>query len=308
MLRRVGARLAPMIFALMASAPNAALACACGCAVFDVGTSSLLPTGPGGTAFLEYDFLDQTKNWSGDSRAPAANNDDKNIRTNFFLAGGQYMFNESWGAMAEVPYTDRHFVTDDGGTLETFNHSALGDIRLMGVYSGLSPDMSTGVTFGVKLPTGDHTYANFDPDTEIGSGSTDLLLGGYHSGQIGATSDFVWYVQTLWQRRLATQGGYRPGSEFNSAVGVSYNNWSIGSDAGIAPIVQVIYSHRGHDGGFAGDPDNTGYDRAIVAPGMALTVHDWKLYADAEIPVAQHMTGNQLVAPVAFKVILSRSF
>ncbi|HWA31329.1 MAG TPA: hypothetical protein VG867_09530 [Rhizomicrobium sp.] len=311
MLRRVGARFAPVILSgiLTVSAASPALACACGCAVFDVGTSSLLPTGPGGTVFLEYDFLNQTKNWSGDSGAPKANNDDKNIRSNFFVAGGQYMFNDSWGVMAEVPYTQRHFATEDGGTLGTFNHGALGDIKLMGVYSGFSPDMSTGVIFGVKLPTGDHAFSGFDPDTEIGSGSTDLLLGGYHSGQLGATGDFVWYAQALWQRRLATQDGYRPGSEFNTAVGVSYNNWSIGKDVGIAPVLQVIYSHRGRDGGPAGEPDDTGYDRALIAPGVAFsTSANWKLYADVEVPVAQHMNGNQLIAPVAFKVIVSHAF
>ncbi len=81
--------------------PGMALACACGCSVFDVGTSTLLPSGPGGTLFFEYDFLDQTQNWSGSGRAPAAHNDDKHIRTSFYQLGGQYMFNDSWGVMAE---------------------------------------------------------------------------------------------------------------------------------------------------------------------------------------------------------------
>src|ERR1700733_4624646 len=73
--------------------PEDAFACACGCAVFDVGTSSLLPSGPGGTVFLEYDFLDQTTNWSGGHSPPGADNDDKKIRSDFFVAGGQNMFN-----------------------------------------------------------------------------------------------------------------------------------------------------------------------------------------------------------------------
>ena len=105
--------------------PSAALACACGCAIFDVGTSTLLPSGPGGTVFFEWDYLDQTKNWHGSSRAPAANNDDKDIRSNFYLAGGQYMFNDDWGAMVEVPFTDRHFVTANSGSPEAFDHSSL---------------------------------------------------------------------------------------------------------------------------------------------------------------------------------------
>jgi len=291
----------------LALSPSAALACACGCAVFDVGTSSLLPSGPGGTLFAEYDFLDQTRNWSGTSRAPAANNDDKEIRSNFFLSGGQYMFNDEWGAMVEVPYTDRAFTTQTGSGVATFDHSSLGDIRLMGVYSGFSPDMSTGIIFGVKLPTGDHTYPNFDADTEIGSGSTDLLLGAYKTGALTAIQSFSWFAQVLWQHQIATQDHYRPGAEFNGAAGISYNDWSLGSNASLTPILQVLLSERGRDGGAAADPPNTGYQRAIVSPGLSLSVNQWKLYADVEVPIYQHMNGNQLIAPYALKFIASYS-
>ncbi len=41
--------------------------------------------------------MSQNKNWSGTSKAPAANNDDKDIRSNFYTAGVQYMFNRDWG-------------------------------------------------------------------------------------------------------------------------------------------------------------------------------------------------------------------
>lgn len=289
----------------LALAPGAALACACGCSVFDVGTSTLLPSGPGGTIFAEYDFLDQTKNWSGASRAPAAANDDKHIRSDFFLAGGQYMFNDRWGVMAEVPYTDRLFTTTDSGSPQTFEHSSPGDIRLMGVYSGFAPDMSTGVILGVKLPTGDHSYANFDHDVEIGSGSTDLLLGGYTSGSFSPAQSFSWFAQVMGQHEIATQDHYRPGFELNGAAGVSYNDWKIG-DAALAPLLQVLVSDRGRDGG-VGDPANTGYQRLFVSPGLSLAVRQWKLYADVEVPIYQHVNGNQLIAPYALKFIASYS-
>jgi hypothetical protein len=286
--------------------PGTALACACGCAVFDVGTSTLLPSGPGTTLFAEYDFLDQTKNWSGTRQGPAANNDDKHIRSNFTLAGGQVMFDDSWGVMAEIPYTDRLFTTADSGSPETFSHGSLGDIRLMGVYSGFSKDMSTGLTFGVKLPTGDHTYANFDPDVEIGSGSTDLLLGGYTSGSFDAAQTYSWFAQGVWQHHLATQDHYTPGYELNAAAGVSYNSWKLAQNVELAPVLQVLASERGRDGG-VGDPANTGYQRVLVSPGLSLSVDQWKLYADVELPVWQHVNGNQLIAPYALKFIASYS-
>jgi len=299
--------IAVLIFATAMFSAKAS-ACACGCAVFDVGTSSLLPAGPGGTLFAEYDFLDQTINWSGNSRAAAADNDDKEIRTNFFVAGEQYMFNARWGVMAEVPFTNRYFRTtdEDSGDIVAFDHTALGDIRLMGVYSGFAEDMSSGVVFGVKLPTGDSSYANFDPDTEIGSGSTDLLLGAYHTGALAADQSFSYFGQVLWQHELSLEHAYRPGAELNGALGVSYNNWMI-ADLHVAPIFQLIVSNRGRDGGLAGDPGNTGYTRLILSPGFEIDRGNWKLYADVEVPVVQHMNGNQLVAPVALKFIVSRN-
>lgn len=286
--------------------PSAAQACACGCAIFDVGTSALLPNGPGATVFLEYDFLNQTTNWSGGSAAPGANNDDKKIRSDFFVAGAQYMFNNDWGVMAEVPVTHRGFLTADSGTPEEFDHTALGDVRLMVNYSGFSNDMSTGVTVGVKLPTGDSTYANFDPDVEIGSGSTDILLGAYHSGLLSTDGKWGYYGQTMWQHAIATQHHYTPGSELNTAAGISYDGgWTLGH-AQIAPVFQAIVSYRGRDGGI-GDPANTGYTRLLLSPGVRADFGTWKLYSDIEVPVAQTVNGNQLVAPVAVKFIVSRS-
>lgn len=288
-------------------APAAAFACACGCSVFDVGSSTLLPSGPGGSAFIEWDFLNQTRNWSGSHKAPADDNNDKRIRSNFFLAGFQYMANEKWGAMVEVPVTKRDFRTTDPDNPGAFSHTAVGDIRLMGVYSGFSPDMSTGLMFGFKLPTGDHTYPNFDADVQIGSGSTDILLGGYHRGQLTITGSWSYFAQILWQHEITTQDGYKPGYELNGSLGLSYNNFQIGT-AGITPILQLLVSNRGRDGGAIGEPDETGYTRLLVSPGVALSVDRWKLYADVEIATWQHVHGDQLIAPTAFKVILSRGF
>jgi hypothetical protein len=300
---------AAVLASTIALAPSAAWACACGCSVFDVGTSTLLPSGPGGTIYLQYAFLDQTQNWSGNGRAPASENDDKEIRSSFYDVGGQYMFNDSWGVMGEVPLTNRYFRTDvGGGDIESFSHAAFGDVKLMGVYTGFSEDMSTGIIAGFKLPTGDHTYANFDSDTEIGSGSTDIMLGGYHTGSFTVDQSFSYFLQGVWQHEIAIQDSYRPGYELEVAAGVSYNNAKFGN-LHVTPILQLLVSDRGRDGGAAGDPVNTGYQRLLISPGIALD-HGaaWKLYADAEMPILQHMNGDQLIAPVAVKFIASYSF
>ena len=99
--------------------------------------------------------------WHADAEAPAADNPDKEIRTHFFMAGYQYMFDRSWGIQAELPYDNRVFKTTGGasGNEPVSQHwSSLGDLRVNGIYTGFSPDLSTGVTFGLKLPTGNYSH------------------------------------------------------------------------------------------------------------------------------------------------------
>ena len=112
----------------------------------------MLPEGPGGMAFLDYDFQDQNQNWSDSSKAPAANNDDKEIRTEFISVGLQYMFNRSWGVEAEMPFAYRDFKTISdqvpGNPMTSLKWFSLGDIRLNAVYTGFSPDLSSGLDLG----------------------------------------------------------------------------------------------------------------------------------------------------------------
>ena len=287
--------------------PGAALACACGCGVFDVGTSGMLPTHEGGMAFLEYDFMNQDKNWNENSRAPSDNNPDKNLKSEFFTAGAQYMWSRAWGGALEVPFTSRHFVTtDDGGdTSCASNHSALGDIRLKGIYSGFSADMSSGVTFGVKLPTGDYSFKGFDRDTAIGSGSTDILLDAYHMGNL--TGRFNWFANGQLDQPVLITAGYRPGTETDAVTGVYYNGWNI-SSVKVAPVAQIIGSYRMQDHGPAANPANSGYERILLSPGLELDAAAWRVYGDVELPVYQHVRGNQLVASELFKINISRGF
>lgn len=88
----------------------------------------MFPSGQGRVMFLNYDYQDQNQNWSGTSRAPAANNSDKEIETDFFSLGLQYMFNYNWGVQAEIPYGYRTFRTeDDAGSVVTRHWSQPGD-------------------------------------------------------------------------------------------------------------------------------------------------------------------------------------
>jgi hypothetical protein len=283
-------------------------ACACGCGVFDVGTSAMLPTHPGGMAYFEYDYMNQNQNWSGNSKTSNDNNPDKQIRTNFFTAGLLYMRDRKWGYEAELPYTNRYFsTTDANGGQTSFTLSAIGDIRVKGVYTGFSDDMSTGLTFGIKLPSGDYSYPNFDADTEIGTGSTDLLLGGYHMGRLYGVKDWNWFANAQWDEPVFHYAGYLPGSQVDLAVGAYYDRWRIG-DVKVAPLAQVIGSNRWRDQGILADPTDSGYQRLLLAPGVELDRGPVHVYGDVGFPVYQFVNGNQLAAKELFKLNVSYDF
>jgi hypothetical protein len=301
--------LGAVALALMCAAPAVGNACACGCGVFDVATSEMFPTASGGMVFLEQDFMDQNQNWSGTSPAPAADNGDKRIRTNFWTLGGQYLFDRSWGVQVEVPYWERLFrTTADSGAVEDFTHGALGDVRLKALYTGLSPDLSTGLSLGVKLPTGDSTYPHFDPDTEIGSGSTDLVLGAYHLGPLSSDNRFSWFASAQWQQPIAHKTSYRPGAELDVVSGAYYAGWSLTPTVRLTPLLQVKGTWRRHDGGALGDAADSGYTRLFLAPGLELDAGRTRWYADVSRAVYTNTSGNQLIARTLFKVSVAVGF
>ncbi|HEY2081651.1 MAG TPA: transporter [Verrucomicrobiae bacterium] len=310
---RFSSRLAKIGGGLLAVvlAPGSAWACACGCGVFDVGTSQMFPTDKGGMVFLDYDYQDQNRNWNGSSPAPRANNNDKEIETHFATLGAQYMFNRSWGAQIEVPYDFRHFKTQtDAGNVVSRNWSQLGDIRIRGIYTGFLPDLSAGLTFGLKLPTGDYKFdpAVVDRDTQIGTGSTDILLGGFFRHNLDQNQWWDGFAQFELDLPVLTQNQYRPGVELDTAAGVDYERWSLGK-VGISPVAQIIFSERTSDSGAASaSPVASGYQRLMLSPGVEFHVHPVKIYADAEFPVFQHFTGNQVAASVLYKVSVSWMF
>ena len=304
-------RLLPPLAAAFAFLPSFAAACACGCGVFAVGADALnAPTGRGEIAF-EYDHMDQNQDWFGSSRAPAADNPDKEIRTDFFTLMGQYRLSRTWSVRAEVPFWSRAFHTENsaGTGVNRFVHAAIGDVRLTATYSGLARDGSTGVVLGLKLPSGDFKYPDFDRDTEIGTGSTDLLIGGYRGASLGAGGRWSYFMQALGDLPISSQGGYTPGREADGAIGVAWHGLSAATaKISLIPTLQMIGSIRAQDSGPLAHPGDSGYERVLISPGLAVAGRDWQVRGDLEIPLQQRFNGHQLAAPILFKLRVSRGF
>ncbi len=321
---------------------TAARACACGCSVFDVGGLDLpQEEDHGGRVFLEYWSGDQTQNYVGSSKAAAALNTDKEINSQWINVGFSYNFNRDWGVFVRIPTTNRTLTTDTQTALgiQSYNTKDIGDIEIMGMYTGFFKDLSTGIMFGLKLPTGTFTAPGLDRDSQIGSGSTDFELGAFHRGLLSGDNAWQYFSQIMWRQPFLYQAApdpqgffdgnlgvvqtYYPGLQIDGAAGIVYNNLYhvLGFDK-ITPLGQVIVSHRDHDTGTGADPYNSGFDRVMLSPGIEFTkVIDEannrviKVYFDIEVPVYYRAnaannagTEGQLVAPYLIKLVSSYNF
>jgi len=333
-----------LAFALVGGSTEAALACACGCSVFDVGgLDTPQEADHGGRVFFEFWSGDQTENYVGSSRVSSALNTDKEINTQWYNVGFEYMFNRQWGVMLRIPVVNRTLTTetdaDFPGEIQSFNSRDIGDIEIMGIYTGFFQDMSTGLEVGVKIPSGTYNAPGIDRDTQIGSGSTDLMLGAFHRGMLTGDNAWQYFGQVMWRQPFLYQDAadpqgffdgnagvvqsYHPGMQVDGAMGIVYNNWYhvLGLDK-ITPVGQVIISHRDADSGTGADPFNSGFDRVMLSPGIEFTkVLDeannrvLKTYFDIEVPVYYRAnsannagTEGQLVAPYLIKLVTSYNF
>ena len=324
-----------VVLASVSLPPAAAQACACGCGVFDVGAGTLVTrpsdSDSGFSAWLRYAYMNQDQNWEKGSKAPASDNLDKRILTSFFIPGAEYSVSRSLTLMAELPVFARALTTtDDGsvfgpaGSVYTGTLTDMGDLMLTAFYTGFSEDMSTGLSFGVKLPTGNYTGPNgplsgseFDRDSLPGTGSTDVTVGAYHVGGLTPDNALAYFAQARYEVAVFTRNAYRPGNELDAAVGLTYAI-SLGGSSAVSPVLQLIGSYRLRDQGANADSLNTGYARLLLSPGVELKVAKTRLFLDVEFPVYQYVnaapsvalegSAGQLVASVIFKAQVMYDF
>ncbi len=289
-------------------APNRAFPCACGCGIFETGLPGLPDSAFATQISLQVSYMNQNMNQEGKNLVNSGLNSDKEIETSFINLDIQHQFNQDWGAIVEIPYWMRHFATDVNGSsgvtdqqagvvpdIRTQDIQTLSDIRVMGMYTGFSGDMSTGLKFGLKLPTGPYDVPLMDRDTAPGTGTTDLLLGGYHMGQVGP---FGWFLQGLLDTPLGQPvDGYQPGSELDAALGGYWNG--LKALTGLVPMLQLNGALRAHDYGgddIASGNGNSGYENLFVTPGLMESLGpNWQVMASVYLPVARDVHGDQLV-------------
>jgi hypothetical protein len=296
----------PAILLVLLAAPTVQACGACGCTLNSDWASQGYALRPGFRFDLRYDYFNQDQLRSGtravDRGSLALPNDqelqEKTLNRNLTLTL-DYSPDVDWGVAVMLPTYNRYHATIAAGdTGPSFSQAqGLGDVRVLGRYQGFTEDHSVGIQFGVKLPTGG-TRQTFNAGAEVGqpldaglqlgTGTTDLLLGFYAFGALA--QDWGSFGQVLFQKPLAEVRGFRPGDGVNASLGLRYTGF-----ASVTPHLQLNLRAEGRESGPLADAPDSGATLVYLSPGVTFNVNPaFHVYVFAQVPVAQRVNGLQL--------------
>lgn len=298
---------------------KAVFACAaCGCLLSKDWIGQDIKTQPGYAVSISYDFINQNQFRQGKSNLSLAGADailnggangtgnevETQTATRITTLGFDYN-SETWGIGVQLPFIDRYHTTFPTGPANPANYSNstdMGDLRVVGKYTGFSPERTSGLLFGVKLATGadNVSFADgsaLDAALQPGTGSTDIILGAFAMGQY---EKLGWFTQATVQHAVESNQhlGYRPGDAYNLNLGIRYAKFG----QRLTPLLQLNMIHRNSDSGIgasvaANGTPLTGGNLAYLAPGVSVRVGGGlSAYGYVQIPVYQDVKGVQLVA------------
>lgn len=255
---------------------------------------------------LRYEFIDQKHLRAGSRQIPASDDtgDTTELRTinRNLLATLDYALTKNWTFSASAPVVSRSHshIADPAGTadFESWSFARAGDSRLLAFYRFDNPDpvASYGLIAGLKLPTGDYRIRNADGVVaeralQPGTGSTDLVLGGYYSGP-GAYLDSSWFAQALTQQAAATKDGFNPGAQYLLNLGYRHplaESWHA--------LAQLNAAIKERDTGVNAEPGLSGSTTVFLSPGLSYALsHNVQIYGYAQLPLYRHVNGVQLSA------------
>ena len=296
----------------------------CGAAFCMVNTSwntQGVWTEPGVRFDLRFEYLDQDQPMAGDSKVGVGeisqHHDEVRTINRNWLATVDYAFNADWGLSATLPLIDRdhtHIHNHRGAQLtESWSFREIGDARVLGRRQWRSENAaaerldSYGVNLGLKLPTGKRDVTNGDGaiaerSLQPGSGTTDLLVGGFFSRTLGSGSS--WFADALVQSPLDMRDNYEPGAR--ASVDLGYRR-EFG--AALAGMLQLNLLFKDRDKGSQAEPANSGGTFVYVSPGVGYLVgKSVQVYGFVQLPLYQYVNGVQLVADWALAAGVSTRF
>ncbi len=312
----------PITAALLLAAPGAHACSACGCTLNSDWASQGYTTRAGLNLDLRYDYFDQGQLWSGTHAAdragyalPNAQEIQQDTINRNATLGLDWSPSRAFGVNLQLPFFDRsHSTIAAGDTAVSGSGSrGVGDARILARYQGFEPDLTYGIELGIKLPTGriDETFASgpqagqpVDRGLQLGTGSTDLLVGAYRAGSLG--TDLYYFADVLWQKPIATRDGFAPSAGVNLTLGLRY---SAPLPGGFVPQVQLNVRAEGRESGVNADIADSGATIVYLSPGVGRRVADHlDGFAFVQVPVYRNVNGLQLEPRVLVSVGLRYRF
>src|SRR5208283_2660941 len=242
---------------------------------------------------------------------------------NFVTLGIDYS-EPTWGVNAQIPYINKShetlgtasdgYVAGPGGGQYFSSTGDLGDIKVVGRYTGFTEEHNLGLRFGFKLPTGSHleTGVSTDPTApgpvpidrglQPGSGTTDIIFGPFYSNSINM--NWSYFAQALFQKALYSCDQYRSCESYNVSIGTIYSGIS-----GVVPQLQLNFRHVLRDTGDQADIFSTGGTLLYVSPGASVPIsYNSSVYAFIQLPLYQDLRGVQLAPTFTTSIGIRYSF
>ncbi len=294
---------------LLAAGPMRALACsACGCTLSSDWASQGLASSGGWRGDVRFDYFDQDQLRSGTDSVSRSSLDVPNeneiqqytINRNYSF-DLDYSPNKDWGVNFALPWFDRSHATIAAGdtAVSTSHDTGIGDLRILGRYTGFDAQRSTGFEFGLKLPTGmfgsdfrtgPQSGQPLDRGVQLGTGTTDLLLGIYTFGSFAP--DWGYFGQALLTQPLDSREDFRPGTGINLNFGTRYT-----ASPTFEPQVQINARFEKRESGANADVENSGASLIYISPGFNWNIsRRFSAYAFVQAPIYQRVNGLQIEA------------
>jgi hypothetical protein len=315
---------------LLCTGPTPAFACAtCGCTLSADAVMGYSVVS-GWRISVEDDYINQDQLRGGTSSTspsqvvnepsnPALGGGEieKQTINHYVTTGISYSPDSSWNLNLLVPYVARDHTTY-GVQSSPYNASesapdqisgahvsGVGDIRLIGSYQGLLLQHNLGLQFGIKLPTGQFgTRVKFDSgpnvgtpldaSLQVGTGSTDLIVGAYYYHAVSENIDaFIngQFQAAVMHRQDEPGNDFRPGNSATTSLGLRYEG-----NPRVLPQVQLNVLHKSADQGALADTPDTAGTVVYVSPGLTVrAVQRVYLFGFVQLPIYSKLDGYQLI-------------
>jgi hypothetical protein len=297
-----------VLILLIAAAQRAHACSACGCTLSSDWASQGLAASGGWRADVRFDYFDQDQLRSGTdsvARESLALPNDREVQQS--TVNRNYGFdldyspNKDWGVNVLLPWYDRSHTTIAAGDTEVSasRETGIGDLRVLARYTGLDAQRTTGIEFGLKLPSGEfgsdfrsgpQRGELLDRGVQLGTGTTDLLLGVYNFGALAP--DWGYFAHALLSQPLYSREQFRPGTGINLNFGLRYSAWEA-----VQPQLQINARIEKRESGANADVENSGATLVYVSPGLSWNLsRRFSVYAFVQAPLYQRVNGLQIEA------------